>query len=332
MRTVIRVTFVTLLCLVLLAGLLPGLLLPESTRYRMQSRIAHLERKLARWDNVEAKPMVMKGRLNVPGASIQERFGASGLAVLADKLGNFEVPQMTWFPGREYALVVTAPGWQLREVRVFAPWFYPEKGVFQLEPISLVPGEEPDLLSVPGLAAARRLPCDQVNEQFYRNLYQEITQGLTSHADKIEALNAFVFGKRKKKQKVTFPVETARTILENPRPFSYSCGELALALATLARAGGYNVRMVTLIKLVPDESPYTHVVVEVSYNYTWHLYDPTYGASYHDEAGNALSLCEVRTNPDVTDTPFASSQVAPLFPTWIKLVYDSGTHFLVYVR
>jgi hypothetical protein len=120
-----------------------------------------------------------------------------------------------------------------------------------------------------------------------------------------------------------------REVLEHG---SHYCGQLAVALATLAEAGNYRARVLDLIDRA--ERPSTHMVAEVFYGDRWHLYDPFLEGAAGIRNGRVASYRELRLDADLT----SGKPVREHLPgsghgaNWIADLYRSGLHHYYYVK
>ena len=72
------------------------------------------------------------------------------------------------------------------------------------------------------------------------------------------------------------------------------CGASALAFAAIVKRFGLGARSVQFYYDDPGNIPDNHIAVEVSYDGSWHFFDPTFGVFFTDAPGNVPSITDAR--------------------------------------
>jgi transglutaminase superfamily protein len=72
------------------------------------------------------------------------------------------------------------------------------------------------------------------------------------------------------------------------------CGDAALVFAAIVKRLGLPARSVQFYYDDPGSVPDSHIAVEVSYDGSWHYFDPTYAVFWTDTTGDVLSIADVR--------------------------------------
>ncbi len=295
----------------------------------LNRKIAKIETKIARWYGVEAKTITIKGSLNVAGGHIQPLHSASRWSAMANAEGKFLLPEVTWYPGFIHSLQVSAPSYQSLEIEIALPSWLPSNSTFDVGELKLTP-ESSQTKSI--TKVMNSFPYDETNHAFYQQLFEKITAGKTEDEDKIEAVKQYVNGQRVHKKRTSFTIysHSLREVLEQKA--AYTCGDLSIAMATLTYAGGYPTRWIDMLDTNScPTSPTTHVIVEVFYSGKWHLYDPTYGFTYHNKNGEIVSYKELRNNLELVSQPLELNDDIWI-PKWLSQVYSSGVHCFYYFQ
>jgi transglutaminase-like putative cysteine protease len=297
-RTIKRTALVMLVVTALLAGMLwPGLPWSARLRHVLRRATVKLEAQFAALRGVETGPVSISGKLTGSGAYLDAVKGAqvvaiettSGYGVLSDREGNFILPHLTWYPGATYTLDIIPDIYTARRIEVRAPSHYPEGGRIDVGEVSFDQAGELDT----GELAVRFMEYDGNNNEYYRDLFDQLTAGLETDERRVEAINKYV-GTRLDYDVHTPSFNNPREIIESGSRF---CSNLALAMAAITAAGNYPTRTVHLSD--SPEHRFTHVVVEVYYKDGWHLYDPSFGAAFLNDRGEVASYREIRLNPSL---------------------------------
>jgi hypothetical protein len=321
------------LTMLFLSAVLPGLPWSSRMRYALKRTSAKIGAKLASWRGLEPKPFSLSGRLivsaslprAVKGAQVAAVESTSGYAAMSDGEGRFILPHLIWYPGTVYNLIVTADVHQAKAFKISAPSSYPAGGVFRLEDMRLEDGYEIERAEWP----VRYLEYDAENADYYKGLFNRLTSGAATDHQKVAAICRYVATKHNPGE-TRWQFQSARQILEGGAPH---CSNLAFAMAAVTGAGGYPTRTVHTSD-TPDYSN-IHVAVEVHYDDSWHLYDPTYGVFFLDAKGAVAGYKELRMAPDlVVKEAFGALKrgVARTALTWMPGAYRSGLHQIYYVN
>jgi len=304
---------------------LPGLPWSARCRYVERRAAARLGVTVAAWRGSHPRPVSLSGRLTgggalaeaLKGAQIVAIESASGYAAATDADGRFTLPHLTWYPDAAYTLVVTADAYHTRAFTVHAPPAYPDDGKIAAGDLRFEDGAE----VAPSERPARFLQYDRENRDYYRQLFERLTAAAASDHEKVAAVCRYVASRHNPKED-PFRFKSARQIIECGAPH---CSNLAFAMAAITAAGGYPSRTVHTSD-TPDYA-HTHVATEVFYGDAWHLYDPTYGVSFTDRAGDVVSYRQLRLTPGlITARAFAQLKPAVVNEAlaWMPAAYSSG--------
>jgi len=328
------------LCVVALTLLVAGLFfpgLPWSARCRhIFKRVsARAEMKASAWQGLPPKLLTISGRMLAKGSAlkgveVEALDSTSGWASITDQQGKFTLPDLMWYPNARYSLMITANDYQMRELEVSAPTGYPETGNLDLGDLRFDRGAHIDVMNLRGKNSITLLDYDYRNNDFYKQLFAELTAEKRTDEEKLLAINQYV-ANRLRNDRPAGSLEAARYLnFESPRQIlehgSNYCGKLALALATVARAGNYEARVLNVI----DEmiQPSAHMVTEVYYGDRWHLFDPTIASPPRGNDGVIPAYNEVRLQTSVKVTPVPSHlpMIHSSDDNWLSGAYHSGFH------
>ena len=299
-------------------------------RHLIHKIVVKTEMKISGWRGFEPRLASIGGESGLPGARVQALDSRSGWATLCDREGRFILPDVMWYPGASYDLILSTDDHKGRRIRVAAPTnpaSSTSTGILDVGNLASEGAREVDLSGLPGDTSISYEAYDLQNRDYYRALYDELTAGLLCDEDKIEAVNNYV-AQKLNYQETQWELGSPRRILERGSQY---CGHLATAMATILTVG-YPARVVN----VSDgaDKPTTHVVVEVFYATDWHLYDPTFGVNFTDAFGRVVSYKELRLNPGVIDQKvFAKfhEKYPKISLKWMPRVYHSGYHHIYYL-
>jgi len=286
--------------------------------------LVRAEIQFNKWRGEPPQLASLSGQTDQPGVQVQALDSNSGWAALSDKDGRFRLPDVLWYPGATYDVLVSADYETASFARVSTTSSLPADGVF--ESGRLTPAGNPvSLLDQPGVNSYSREPYDYKNREYYVDLYDRLTAGRDSDEQKLDAVNAFV-GTRLNYEQTGKDLVSARRVIEQG---SQWCGHLAIAMATII-VTGYPARILHLMDA--STPPNTHAVVEVYYGGDWHLYDPTFGVRFLDETGKVASYRKLRLNPALVSLN-EYDNYRRLYPkanslNWMPGAYSSGYHHL----
>ena len=298
------------------------------------TRITHKIRKLVHRALVQASALrgtpprllTLTGKTSLPGAQVQALDSLSGWATLCDREGRFRLPDVLWYAGASYELVVTADDRLGKQVKVSAPAIWPQDGVFDVGEFDLATADEVDMVELAGVNSETFEGYDFQNRDYYRRLFDELTTGLKTDEERVAAINRYV-ATRLNYRETQWELGSPRRIIEHGSQY---CGHLGAAMESIA-AVGYKIRGIHLSDRA--QPPHTHAVVEVFYRGAWHLYDPTFGIHFHDRSGNVASYRALRLDPQII-TPEVFADFKQKYPKieleWMKDTYDSGYHHFYY--
>ncbi|MGH9831286.1 MAG: transglutaminase domain-containing protein, partial [Blastocatellia bacterium] len=232
------------------------------------------------------------GREPLKGGEVQVQDSASGWASLTDDDGRFLLKDVRWFRGAHYELVVTANDYQVARLEI-TPSKRPRSGVLDVGEVDFDQGCRIGAGKVAGLNAVSFLDYDRKNADYYRRLFVGLTEDKPTDEEKLDAINRFVASRRL----LDPQSESQPTIRGIMTDGDQHCGGLALAFATLAKAGNYSTRVIDLMS--DGANPVFHMVAEVYYDERWHLYDPTAGLTFKDSDGRVASYKELRLDTNL---------------------------------
>ena len=308
------------------------LLATADFNYRLKRSVQTAEIKFAAFRGQKPRPVSVAGKLVgsgafaevVRGAQVEAVESTSGYAAMSDRQGQFLLPHLIWFPGATYTLVISADIHNVRRTNVSAPATYPTSGIIDIG--ELLFDEERQIPFLEG--PIRHIRHDELNSNYYKELYERLTATAETHNDRIDAVCKYV-ATRHNPFENAWSFRSARQILERGAPH---CSNLAFAMAAITAAGGYPTRTVH----TSDNPQFirTHVAVEVYYDDGWHLYDPTYGISFGNKAGSVASYKDLRLAPTLIERgAFRGIQGAVIQAAleWMLNAYGSGLHQFYYV-
>ena len=327
MHTRLRAFRASLLILLIIVFALfcPGLPWSDYFRYTLHRTAIKAEMKLSSLRGYEPRLVSLAGDCGIPGAQVQALNSHSGWATLADNQGKFLLPDVMWYSGASYDLIVSSDGNKGRKIRVSAPETPPPTGIVltgQLAPWGKV---EP-LEELIGIRSTSSEEYDFDNRDYYIGVYENLTANARSDDQKVDAVNNYIAEKLNYKE-TQWDIGSPRRIIERGSQY---CGHLSVTLATLLSVA-YPTRILDLSD--GGSPPNTHVVVEVFYQGQWHLYDPTFGVKHKNKDSKVASYKELRLDSsliskDIFDTYRQKYPKASL--EWMQGVYSSGFHH-VYV-
>ena len=322
---------VSLLCLSLLVLVLvfPGSPWAGSIRHKLKRTVVSAQMKLARWRGSEPRLVSIAGQLNAAGWQVQALDSRSGWATLTGRDGRFVLPEVMWYPGASYELVISSDESTGRLIKVRAPETFPESAVFSVGELDVSRGAEVEIGSLFGVNSITREDFDSENSDYYRDLFDKLTAGKHSDEERIGAICDYVACKLNYEE-TQWELGSPRRVLERGSEY---CGHLSAAMETLLAIGGYRARAVNVID---SKNPAgTHVVVEAFYDGGWHLYDPTFGVKFQNKDGQVASYKEVRLDTSlITENLFARfdadfrRRLMDLLPG----AYGSGYHHFYYYK
>jgi hypothetical protein len=316
-----------LLILLPLSLFLPGLPWSAYCRHRLKKIIVGTEIRLNRLRGYEPTLVAIAGETDAPGARVHALDSPSGWATLCDNQGRFTLPDVFWYPGAAYDLVVSSDENRGKVIRVYAPSTLPPSGVIDAGKVMLNTLQEVDLTELPGDNSYNYEYFDLQNRDYYRKVFDDLTAGKYSDDEKVEAVNDYIATRLNYKE-TQWELGSPRRILERGSQY---CGHLSTAMATIL-AAGFPIRMIHLTDGAAP--PNTHAVIEVFYEGRWHLYDPTFGVKFKNQDGEVVSYKELRLNPGLI-SPDSFSLFREKYPkvrlTSLRGIYSSGHHHFYYL-
>lgn len=320
-------------------GFLPGL--PWSARFRhiLNRIVTKAEMKAYASQGVSPKLISLSGKVMgidqpLKGAEIEALDSTSGWASITKEDGRFVLPDVVWYPGAKYVLLVSANDYQERALRLQAPPGYPVDGILDIGELRFEQGSTIDR-GVPGQNSASYVEYDVNNTEYYKALFDSLTAGKNADDEKLEAVTKYVAGKLLPGSVAGHSESPRHLNDESPRQILESgsryCGKLSLALATIARSGNYKTRLLNVIDAMIQ--PSAHMVTEIYYDDQWHLFDPTMGAGIRNKNGKTVSYKQLALLADslsIALVPRHLPMVHNSEPDWLSKVYGSGFHHYYY--
>ncbi len=127
-------------------------------------------------------------------------------------------------------------------------------------------------------------------QQLILSLSLEITEGYDTDLEKIDALNNWLYLNI---EHLTYFNNSDLRVSHMPEDILSrgwgACFDRSYLLELMAQSMGYKARHISITNGVNS-----HAISEIKINGSWVLFDSSYNRHYTDEAGNALSLREVR--------------------------------------
>ena len=320
----------------------PGLPWSARCRHLRKRLVTKAQMKAYKWRGISPKLISLSGKIMgrdqpFKGAEIEALDSTSGWAATTDEDGGFVLPDLMWYPGAQYVLLVRANDYQERGLHVQAPVSYPENGIQNIGELRFDHGYKIDR-DIPGQNSLSYVEYDGKNNEYYKALFDRLTASSHTDEEKLVAAAKYVAGKLRS-DVIAGNSESPRHLNdESPRQILESgsryCGKLSLALATIARAGNYKARLVNVIDAMIQ--PSAHMVTEIYYGDQWHLYDPTTGAGLRDkERSRTVSykqLCLAVDSMSIDAVPDHLPKTHNSEADWLHNVYRSGFHHYYYFR
>jgi transglutaminase superfamily protein len=298
-------------------------------RHTLKRTAVKAEMKLASWRGHEPRLVSIAGHLNEPGVQIQALDSRSGWATLTGNDGRFVLPDVMWYPGASYELVISRDEFTGRLIKVRAPETFPESGVFSVGELDVDRGAQVEIASLIGVNSITREDFDVKNRDYYKALFDKLTAGKQSDEEKIGAIHEYVACKLNYNE-TQWELGSPRRVLESGSEY---CGHLSTAMETLNAIGGYRTRAINVIDI--NHPTGTHMVVEVFYDGGWHLYDPTFGVKFQRKGGQVASYRDVRLDTSlITEDLFAKfdAKFRRHLMDILPAAYATGQHHFYYFK
>lgn len=298
-----------------------------SLNHKLNKIIVKTEITLNRWRGNEPRLASIVGELDMPGARVLALDSRSGWATFCDLQGKFNLPDVLWYPDATYELVVSTDETTGKLIKVSSPSVFPPGGEINAGRVILSDGLNVDFRHLPGDNSQSYEGFDIENRDYYRKVFDELTDGETCDAERVGAVNDYV-ATRLNYNSTQWELGSPRRILEHGSQY---CGHLSSTMATIL-AVAFPVRIIHL----KDGSvpPKTHAVVEVFYERSWHLYDPTFGVKFENRDGKIASYKELMLSPELIslDSFSAFRKKYPRVPLdALAGIYGSGHHHFYYL-
>jgi hypothetical protein len=325
--------------LVLVVAFTPGLPWSARAAHFVKRLRTKAEMRAFTWQGVRPALISLTGKVAarkgvLGGAEVEALDSVSGWSSLTDEQGKFVLRDLTWYPRASYTVVIKPSDHQARQVKVTAPASYPEGGTLNIGDVGFDQGCPIDAAEVPGKNSISYVENDIRNFAYYKNLFDELTAEKQTDEERLDAISRFVASRLildgKAEPRAYLKHESPRQIIEEG---SLYCGELALAMATIAEAGNYKARMLDLIDA--DSQPSAHMVTEVYYGESWHLYDPIVGAAVRIKEKGTSSYRDVRLDTDFkfqAALPEHLPRITNHGKNCMASLYGSGFHHYYYLR
>ena len=264
----------------------------------------------------------IRGVVAVPGTRVEAVNSVSGWAGMAGRDGEFLIADVLWYPGAAVQLVVSMPSGAVRTFRTRMPQHYPANGVVDVDSIDDSLSERDFGNGVLGLNGTSTMTFDFENAEYYRGVFEAVTSGSTTARERLSALCAFVA----LRFDPTMPQRSSLSPRRSIERGTGSSGDLAIAMATVARVGGYDARLVNLVD-TPDGIG-IHMIVEVACDGRWQAFDPTYGIVFQSETGTPAEFADLRLGRAQRVTVGPATAV----PDWYSGACASGIHHFYQFR
>lgn len=264
--------------------------------------------------------VAIAGSVDAPGSRVYVVGSKAGWAFGTGPGGRFVVPGVRRQPGGAYDVFVSSGADAGRLVTVRAREAASEGEPVEVGLVRFADGREVAAESIPGLDVAGRIRFDEANRAWYEGVFKGVTAHCTTDAGRIDAVHRFV-ASRFTTPATPEPSASPRETIENGSRYS---GPLTLAMATLAHAGGYAVRVVDM---TAEGSLVSHGAVEVFYDGEWRLYDAAYGARALNSVGGVAGYGGLLQFPELLASLDLSAEARPGWRTdEIRRFYGSGIH------
>jgi Transglutaminase-like superfamily len=341
MKNKSRWIFAALLMSLLVGFLSPGLPWSARCHHILNRLMTKAEMKAYAWHGVSSKLISFSGKIvgrdqPLKGAEIEALDSTSGWAATANEKGEFVLPDVMWYPGAQYVLLVKANEYQERALRLQAPTSYPENGIQNVGELRFDLGSKIDR-DTPGQNSVSHIEYDRNNAAYYKELFGTLTASKHTDEEKLAVATRYVAGKLISNAIAGHSESPRHLNDESPRQILESgsryCGKLSLALATIARAGNYKARLVNVVDSMIQ--PSAHMVTEIYYDEQWHLYDPTSGTGQHDKDGRSVSYKQLCLSVDTLSIDAVPDHLPMTHNSqadWLSKVYRSGFHHYYYFR
>ncbi len=328
------VAFITIMLLAML--FCPWL--PWSARsYAVMNRLVKKSQvKIATLQGQKVKHIAIAGRIikrlpnkqPLAGIDVAAIESISGWATLTDASGSFLLPDVLWYPGIKYTLLITVNEYQIRQLELNAQTNFPQQGIVNVGELSFEDGREISQANLLRQNSISHLKYDISNISYYQDLFNKLTANRATDEEKIEAINNYVAA-RLVISESPFSSKTPFATLSNGSSF---CGDLALALATIAEAGNYKTRLIDMLD--GEKQASSHMVTEIYYGDRWHLYDPTAGLSFRNADDSMASYKELAQEINFKfpiSAPRHQPRIVNPAVDWMASLYHSGIHHCYYL-
>jgi hypothetical protein len=257
------------------------------------------------------------------GVEVEVLDSVSGWASLTDADGSFIVRDVIWYPRASYDLLMAANDYQVRRFSFSAPDQPVDSGILNVGEIDFDSACKASFEETRGRNSVTLIGYDQSNHDYYRELFNELTEGISSDEERIRAICRYVSSKLNYDDTYARGA-TPRDVLEHGSRWS---GRLSLAMAMIVETGGYETRILDLIDGTEHSIP--HMVIEIYYGDQWHIFDPSLGPDFRAKAGPGASYRSLRLDPSLCSAVIIPPQL--LAKTghregWLSGLYRSGLH------
>lgn len=317
-----RYGFAAAVVMILQAALfLPGSEWVARKRYRVGRTLAKAGGAAAAWAGSEPRLLTIRGRLSSPGVRVEVLDSVSGVAAFPGPDGTFVLPSAVWYPADAYTLVLSS-AWATGElIEIGAPPSLPVDSVLDVGEVRVGAGRQVSLHGLYGLNATSYVAYDVAGDEYYRGVFYTLTTGCASEDAEVEAVFRHVAGCYRD----SAPSPGGQAPRDTLRGGTRWSGDLAVAMATLVRAGGYDVRLVSMLDL--RDAGRAHCVVEVYHGGRWHLYDPAFGVLVRSPEGGVAGYEDLRRNPELIPVEaLAGLRRTGWTSHGIASLYASGIH------
>lgn len=284
--------------------------------------------------NLKLSGKIIKNNQEINGVEVELLNSDSGWAAMTNKTGDFSLPYVKWHPQRNYTLIITLNDYQSRQITIPAPKNYPKTGVLELGTIEFERTfniADVELLKDKNISL---LTFDKQNQAYYQEIFDKLTVQAKIDEEKISNICRYVSSKlllptTDNKESIYFTKSSPKQILESGSQY---CGNLALAMMTIAKAGNYKTRLIDLID--KDSLSISHTIVEVFYQDRWHAYDPVTGNAVKSNPKRVLSYREIKLDKAFCNADEIPKHLfkIPVDKDWNNSLYSNNLHHYYYFK
>src|SRR3989442_1636880 len=120
-------------------------------RHTLKRTMVKAEMRLAKWRGHEPRFISITGMVNAPGVQVQALDSRSGWATLTGRDGRFVLPDVMWYPGATYELVISSDESSGKLIKARSPEVFPDSGLFSIGELNVSQASEVELGSLIGV-------------------------------------------------------------------------------------------------------------------------------------------------------------------------------------